>query len=119
MKRAMRFKGHFASVEFDPKGRVLIGKLAGIKDIVTFQADAPASIITAFRKAVDDYVRSCEAAGKTPERPYSGKLTIRIDPTTHAEAARAAELSGLSFSAWTEAVIRRAAAEIHDDAEPV
>lgn len=119
MKRALVYRGHYGLVEFDPKEMALVGRLAGIKDIVPFHADAPAAIVREFRKAVDEYIRTCEAAGKKPERPYSGKLTIRIDPTLHAEAARAAELSGLSFNAWTEAVIRRAAADIHDDAAPV
>lgn len=119
MKRGMRYKGHFGSVEFDPKGRVLIGRLAGISDIVTFQADAPASIITAFRKAVDEYHRTCEAGGKKPDKPHSGKLTIRVEEKLHAELMRAAELSGMSFNAWAEAALKRAADEVHDDAEPV
>ena len=119
MKRAMKYRGHFGCVEFDPKEMVLVGRLAGIKDIVPFHADAPAAIVREFRRAVDEYIRTCEAAGKAPERPYSGKLTVRIDPLLHAEAARTAELSGLSFNAWIEAVIRRAAAEVHDDAAAV
>lgn len=116
MKRALRYKGHFASVDFDPIEMKLIGRLAGIPDIVTFDADAPAAIKAAFRNAVDGYLKKCADSGRKPERPYSGKFMARIDPALHAEAARAAELSGLSFNAWVEAVIRRAAAELHDDA---
>lgn len=119
MKRAMFYRGHYGVVEFDPAGPTLIGKLAGIKDIVPFQADVPTAVLREFRKAVDDYIRTCEAAGKKPDKAHSGKLTIRVDPTLHAEIVRAAEIAGMSLNTWGEAVLRRAAAEIHDDATPV
>jgi predicted HicB family RNase H-like nuclease len=60
----------------------------------------------AFREAVDGYVETCARVGKTPQRPYSGQLMVRISPEAHARAALAAELAGKSLAKWTEERLR-------------
>ncbi len=35
-----------------------------------------------------------------PNKPYSGKLTLRISPSIHAAIATAAETSGKSLNKW-------------------
>jgi predicted HicB family RNase H-like nuclease len=35
-----------------------------------------------------------------PDKPCSGKLTLRISPSIHAEIASAAEASGKSLNKW-------------------
>lgn len=114
--RAITYRGQYARIEFDPEDLILTGRLAGIDDIVTFHAETPAEIIGAFREAVDCYIASCAKLGKEPERPYSGRLFVRVDPEVHAQVVRAADLAGMSFNQWGEEVLRRAAAEIHENA---
>lgn len=114
--KAIAYKGHYARIEFDPEDLILVGRLAGIRDVVTFQADTPAGIIEAFKKAVDDYLKTCNGIGKEPDRPYSGSLQLRVDPALHAEVVRAAELAGMSFNQWGEEVFRKAAADVHSQA---
>ena len=102
-------KGYSARVEFDVDDHVFFGHIAGIRDIVGFHAETVNDLIAAFHEAVDDYVATCARVGKPPERPYSGKLMLRVDPRVHAATARAAELAGVSINQWSEQVLSRAA----------
>jgi len=117
--RPITYKGQYARIEFDPEDLLLTGRLAGIEDIVSFHADTPAGIVQAFKDAVDSYHSACQRAGKEPERPFSGRLSVRVDPELHALVVRAAELAGMSFNQWGEEVFRRAASEIHEAAVSV
>ena len=105
----MTYKGYSARVEFDAEDEVFVGHIAGLRDIVGFHADSVRALKIAFREAVDDYLATCAKAGKAPEKPYSGKVMFRISPETHARAAIAAELAGLSLNQWAERVLKQAA----------
>lgn len=109
---ALTHRGYFARVAFDPQDETLVGHVAGIRDIVGFHAQDVATLKAAFRDAVDDYLAACKAAGRSPDKPFSGKVMFRVDPSTHAQAALAAELSGLSLNQWAEEAMRSAAATV-------
>jgi predicted HicB family RNase H-like nuclease len=105
----MTYKGYAATAAFDADDCILVGRLAGIDDSVSFHADDGRAFVQAFHEAVDDYVETCAKAGKDPQKPYSGKVMFRVDPAVHAQAALAAKLSGKSLNAWGEDVLRAAA----------
>ena len=104
----LTYKGLSATVSFDAEDMILTGRIAGINDVVGFHADTPDELVQTFHEAVDDYLETCRRAGKPPERPYSGKLMFRVDPSLHARAARAAELAGKSLNQWGEEALRNA-----------
>ncbi|MFW7268822.1 type II toxin-antitoxin system HicB family antitoxin [Gluconacetobacter sp. Hr-1-5] len=106
----MTYKGYHARVEFEAADQVFAGRIAGINDIITFEADNVKDLTAAFHDAVDDYVETCAEVGKAPEKPYSGKMMFRVAPEVHASAALAAELQGKSLNQWAEEAIRAAAA---------
>ena len=106
----MSYKGYTARVEFDAEDEIFFGHLAGINDIVGFHSDTVADLKAAFHEAVDDYVETCAKIGKTPEKPFSGKVMFRVSPEVHAQAALAAELSGKSLNQWAEEALRETAA---------
>ncbi|MCC7266897.1 MAG: type II toxin-antitoxin system HicB family antitoxin [Caulobacteraceae bacterium] len=107
----MNYKGYSARIEYDDNDGIFFGRIAGIRDGVGFHADTVKELRAAFREAVDDYVATCAKIGKTPEKPYSGQLMMRIDPAVHASVAKAAELAGSSVNKWAEARLREAAEE--------
>jgi len=107
--KAMVYKGFGARIEFDPEDEIFTGRLAGISDIIGFHADNVVDLKTAFHEAVDDYLASCEAIGKDPQKSYSGNLMLRVAPAVHSKVATAAELSGKSLNQWGEEVLSRAA----------
>jgi len=100
MNNAMTYKGYTARIEFDAQDRIFFGRLAGIRDIVTFHGETVDELEAAFMEAVDDYLATCAKLGEKPNKPYSGKLTLRIPPSVHAAIATAAETSGKSLNKW-------------------
>ena len=110
MSNILDYRKYRARVEFDAEDGLFFGRIAGIRDGVTFHADTVPALVEAFHDAVDDYMETCAKLGKTPERPFSGKLMLRLDPAVHARSVEAAELAGKSLNQWTEDVLRRATA---------
>jgi predicted HicB family RNase H-like nuclease len=107
----MTYKGYSARVEFDDKDEIFFGRIAGIRDGVTFHADTVDGLKAAFREAVDDYLETCAKIGKNPQKPFSGNLMLRISPATHQKVAIAAEVAGKSLNQWSEEVLAAAAEE--------
>ena len=105
----MRHKGYMARVEFDAEDEIFVGHLTGINDVIGFHADTVEGLKAAFHEAVDDYLATCEKLGKSPEKPFSGRVMFRVAPETHARAALAAQLAGKSLNQWAEEALRDAA----------
>ena len=105
----MSYRGYSARIEFDAEDRIFVGHLAGIRDIVGFHGSSVEELERAFHEAVDDYLAGCEKLGQSPQKPFSGRLMIRIDPEVHAMAATAAQLAGMSLNQWGEQALREAA----------
>jgi len=105
----MTYKNFSARIEFDGEDGIFFGFIAGISDRISFHADNVTGLTSAFHEAVDDYIDACARVGKEPQKPYSGKLMLRISPVTHANVAKAAELSGKSITKWAEDALYKAA----------
>ena len=105
----MSYRNYLARVEYDSDDRLFVGRIAGINDIIGFHGDSVGNLENAFKEAVDDYVETCAKLGKSPERPYSGRVMFRIDPQTHAKAALAAQMRGISLNEWADDTISRQA----------
>ena len=110
MSDVLTHRGYAAKVEFDAEDGLFFGRIAGIADGVGFHADTVTDLVAAFHEAVDDYLDMCAKIGKAPDKPYSGKLMLRIDPALHARLARAAKLSGRSLNQLGEDALSRAVA---------
>ena len=108
MKNAMTYKGYAARIEFDAHDRIFFGRLAGIRDIITFHGETVDGLEAAFKEAVDDYLTTCAKLGDEPNKPYSGKLTLRIPPNVHAAIATTAETSGKSLNKWVADILNQA-----------
>lgn len=106
----MTYKGYAARISFDAEDEIFFGNIAGIADVIGFHSDSVAGLKEAFHEAVNDYIDTCERLGRSPQRPYSGKMMFRVDPEIHARAAKAAELAGKSLNQWAEEVIDKASA---------
>ena len=49
-----------------------------------FTATLVAELRIAFEEAVEDYLTTCEKLNRAPQKPYSGKLMLRMPPAVHA-----------------------------------
>ena len=105
----MTHKGYGARVEFDAEDRVFVGHIVGIRDIVGFHGASVDELEAAFREAVADYLAACKKLGQAPDKPYSGRVMLRLPPDLHARASAAAQITGLSFNQWAARALERAA----------
>lgn len=107
----MTYGGYSALIEYNDQDGIFFGKLAGIRDGIGFHADNVADLRAAFQEAVDHYINLCAKIGKSPQKPYSGNVMLRIDPAVHSKAALAAELAGKSLNQWSEEALDKAASK--------
>ena len=105
----MKYKGYVARIEYDEEDRIFVGHLAGIKDIVGFHGKTVDELESAFHESVDNYIAISEETGRPAQKPYSGKLMLRVSPDVHAAVATAAELHGKSINQWASEVLDKAA----------
>lgn len=104
----MTYKGYTARVDIDARDNLLVGHLLGVRDIVGFHANDVAGLRAAFEEAVTDYLETCAQLGKSPEKPASGKLMLRVAPEIHSAALLAAQASGVSLNQWAAKVLQAA-----------
>jgi len=107
--KTMKYKGYGARIEYSDEDSCFVGHIAGIRDVIGFHGEAVSKLRTAFEEAVNDYLETCKKAGKQPQKPYSGKLMLRIPPKVHAAVAQAAEVSGKSINQWAADMLDQAA----------
>ena len=110
MNNVMTYKGYTASMTYDPDDKILVGRVLDIADIIGFHGESVAEFESAFHEAVDDYMAACAALEQPAEKPASGKLMLRIDPSLHAAAAKAAAREGQSMNKWVAKVLADATA---------
>ena len=94
----MNYKGYTALIRFSAEDGCLVGQLIGINDIVGFHGTSVEEIRKAFEEAVDFYLESCAKSGHEPNKPYSGKVTLRLPPDLHAKLAVQAAAKGSSLN---------------------
>lgn len=107
MKKMRPYKGYTATVEFDPDEMLLHGRVDNLRDVVTFHAESVGGVQDAFHEALDDYLDLCSERGEEPDRPYSGRFVVRLDPDLHRLAASAAERGRVSLNAWVMQAVQR------------
>lgn len=105
----MTHKGYTASIVYSDEDGCLIGRVAGIRDGVSFHGDTVDEIRAAFVEAVDDYLAFCAELGKEPERPASGRLVLRLPVELHGRLRSAAQREGQSLNAFLVDQLAKAA----------
>ena len=104
----MSHKGYTARVEYDERDNILVGRLLGIRSIISFHAETVSALRRKFERAVEDYLAECKEEGLKPEKPASGKLLLRVLPELHGKALVAAQASGKSLNQWASEVLQSA-----------
>ena len=108
--KMMTYKGYAAHIEYSDEDGCFVGHIAGIRDVVGFHGESVAELRAAFVEAVDDYLATCARLGRPPQKPYSGRLLLRIDPALHARVATLAAAQGKSLNAWAQEALQQAVA---------
>ena len=118
MTNTMSYRGYTASMAFDAEDKIIVGRVLDVDDIVSFHGESIAEFETNFHTVVDDYIAACESLGGAPEKPASGKLMLRVAPTVHAAALKAAARSGVSLNRWAEQALSAASRKSATQKQP-
>lgn len=104
----LKYKGYTGYVEFDDEARIFHGEVLDLRDVITFQGKSVEEIERAFRDSVDDYLEFCKQRGEEPDKPFSGRLMLRLPPHLHRKAYVSAKREGKSLNQWIEEKLNRA-----------
>ena len=98
--KPMTYRGYTAHIGYSDEDELFIGRVLGIRDIITFHGESVSEIRNAFQEAVDFYLETCAERGEQPNKPYSGKLMVRMPAEIHEAVATMAEANGKSINQW-------------------
>ncbi len=104
----MEYKGYRAAVTFDDEADTFHGDVVNTREVIAFEGTSVAQLKKEFKFSIDDYLKACEERGRTPIRPFSGKISLRILPEVHRAAAIAARMEGKSLNAWIAEAVEEA-----------
>jgi predicted HicB family RNase H-like nuclease len=76
----LEYKGYTGHVEFDAEAGLFHGEVLDTRDVMTFQGTTVEELEQAFRDSIDDYLEFCAERAEEPDRPFSGKLMVRLNP---------------------------------------
>jgi predicted HicB family RNase H-like nuclease len=105
----MNFKGYVARIEFDERDNIFVGRVLGLRSIISFHGETVSKLRAAFTTAINEFLKDCEEEGVAPEKPASGKLMLRVPTNVHGAALVAAQAAGKSLNQWATEVLEQAA----------
>lgn len=83
----LNYKGYLGTIEPDIEEGTLFGKVAFIRDLITYEAENLTQLEQEFKISIDDYLAFCAERGKEPNKPFKGRFNVRISPELHKAAA--------------------------------
>ena len=108
----MYYKGYHGSIEYSDTDKCFHGSVLGLRrDGIIFEGESVEELQKDFEGAVDYYLEGCAECGKQPEKPYSGKLVLRMESDLHSEAAERAARLGISLNEFITRAIKVALAK--------
>ena len=104
----MDYKGYRAAVSYNDEAGVFHGEVIGTRDVITFEGTSVEQLRKEFRFSIDDYLAVCAERGRQPDKPFSGKIPLRVAPEIHRAASAAAKAAGKSLNAWLAEMVEQA-----------
>lgn len=105
----MTHEGYIAVLDVDADAGVIHGRVINTRVVLTFEADTLEGLRSAFADTIADYKDWCRERGVEPEKPYSGTLSLRIDPELHRRVAEKAAQAGESINKFIQDRLREVA----------
>ncbi len=93
-ENVMNYKGYSASVEYSAEDRCFVGRVLGIRDIIGFHGESVGELERDFRETIDFYLESCQKRGKEPDRPFDGKLVLKLPKSLYRMISRTSDAVG-------------------------
>ncbi len=105
----IEYKGYTGVFEFDTELELFSGFVVDLRDQIYFEGESVEQLKASMHRAIDHYLEVCAARGEEPEKPFSGKLNVRLGTDLHRAVAVAAAARGESINSWLIHVVSSAA----------
>lgn len=96
----LEYKGYHGRIDFDEHAGVFHGEVLDLRDVVTFQGKSVDEIVQAFHDSIDDYLEFCEQRGEEPDKPFTGRLMLRLPTEIHRRVYLKAKKEGKSLNEY-------------------
>lgn len=96
----LKYKNYAGVVEYDAEGKIFTGEVVGLRDVITFQGRTPEELEDSFRESIDFYLEMCARDHVSPQKPFSGRFNVRLDPELHRQLALRAVQEKVSLNDW-------------------
>ncbi len=103
----LKYKDFIGSIEVSTEDKCLFGKLLYVNDLVTYEAKTISALEKEFKKAVNDYLETCNKLDREPSKPFKGTLNVRIGSELHKEAALYAVLHGMTINSLIKTALKK------------
>ena len=104
----MEYRGYRAAVRFDYDAGVFHGEVVDTRDVIVFEGTSVEQLDQEFKYSIDDYLAVCAERGREPDKPFSGRIPLKVPPRLHRAAFVAARAEGKSLNAWVAETIEKA-----------
>ncbi|QHE90427.1 type II toxin-antitoxin system HicB family antitoxin [Pandoraea fibrosis] len=109
MNNVMIIGGHKAVISFDPEIDMFRGEFVGLNGGADFYADDVSGLRREGELSLKVFLEECARRGVEPQKQFSGKFVIRLNPKAHEAAAIAAAAHGQSLNQWVADTLEQAA----------
>ncbi|GAB6276130.1 MAG: type II toxin-antitoxin system HicB family antitoxin [Rectinema sp.] len=103
----LNYKGFIGSVEYDDSAETFYGTVVNANAVMSFRGRSVGELKTSFHDVVDTYLDDCAVRGVDPEKPYNGKITLRVPPELHRRLAARAASRRTSMNNYLESILER------------
>ena len=107
----IEYKGYVGVFDFDEELGKFHGFVVNTQDVITFYGSSVEELREELKNSVEVYLAFCAEKGREPEKPYSGKLSIRTSPAIHRRIAIEAARRRVSMNSFVESVLEKAVSE--------
>lgn len=117
MINSLSYNGYTASIHYSPDDEVFFGKIIGINDLVTFEGTSVEELKQGIKEAVDDYIETCRALGKSPDKLYKGVFNVRVSSDLHRRLSFMASQYDVTLNDFVKSVLQYASSHQELSAE--
>lgn len=105
---SFRYKGYTGGrLEFDDEADIFHGRVLGlVRDGITFEGRSVEELKRAFQDSVEDYLEWCAQEGAQPEVPFSGTITVQMEPDLHRRIVEVSQTTERDVNEWILDCIR-------------
>ena len=81
----IQYQGYVGRIEYDDAAGIFHGEVINLRDVITFQGESVHELRQSLKESVEDYLEFCAERGEQPEKPFSGRFLLRLNPELHRE----------------------------------